>query len=152
MYKRSANAHLRQIFMSEKVWRFSWPKSVRCRLSSVWFRVRFLLSWYIFFRLFFPSVFSPLISNSFRRTLRVTTEHIFITLAPPLSYKHLWAHWRGLALTFNCNVSKNHEERNSHNVINILREEMKEKRRKLLFCILWFISFRFMILRYKADA
>ena len=36
-----------------------------------------------FFAFFFPSVFSPLISNSFRRTLRVTTEHIFITLALP---------------------------------------------------------------------
>lgn len=83
MYKRSANARLRQIFMSEKCEGFRGLRAcaIVCHLFDSGFdscsRGTF------FFAFFFPSVFSPLISNSFRRTLRVTTEHIFITLALP---------------------------------------------------------------------
>ena len=66
----------------------------------------------------------------------------------PPSYKRLWARWRGLALKVNHNVSKNA----IYKLINILRGGMKEKRRKLLLCMLRFISYRFMVCRYKTDA
>ena len=63
----------------------------------------------------------------------------------PPSYKRLWARWRGLALKVNHNDSKSA----IYKVINVLRGGMKEKRRKLLLCILRFISYRFVVFRYK---
>lgn len=126
-----------QIFMSERVWRVSWREGVRCRLSSVRLIEGSSPCYLVqLFSSFFSFGFSPFISYSFRRSLRVTTEHVFNTLASPhhpLSYKHLWAHGRGLALKFNYNAIKNNKERNSQCHQHSERRGEGEKKKTAFF-------------------
>ena len=138
MYKRSANARLRPNFYERKarVWRVSWPEEYAVVYhQSVWLRVRVPAIWYNFFPPFFPSVLRPLFHTlSADLCELVQNTYLIHLLLPPVLHTPMSV-LKGLSVKIYYNVIKNHEERNSHNVINILSEEMKEKRRKLHFFV-----------------